>query len=158
MSITCTGRVPWFHQTSHRNRVIIKVSSGTPKVWVEDPWTKSGICPSGWRRDILWALSVLSHQTACKHVTRSRRCDTAVTSKRVLVGNEIKLRYGWYRMIGSRTSNISLRQRDFGYDVRGSNDHYVIVEYVGVIMDLQVPLLIIGARGVSTMSTIFTNP
>ena len=32
-----------------------------------------------------------------------------------------------------------------------------IVEFVGVITDLQVPLLIIDRRGVSIMSALFTN-
>ncbi len=39
----------------------------------------------------------------------------------------------------------------------GSFDHEVIVEYVGAIMDLQVPLLVIGRRGVSIMSASFAN-
>ena len=39
----------------------------------------------------------------------------------------------------------------------GSFDHKVIVEYVGTIMDLQIPLLVIDQRGVSIMSTLFTN-
>ena len=32
-----------------------------------------------------------------------------------------------------------------------------IIEYVGVITDLQIPLLTIDRRGVSIMSTLFTN-
>ena len=39
----------------------------------------------------------------------------------------------------------------------GSFDHKVIVECVGAIMDLQVPLLVIDRRGVSIMSTSFVN-
>jgi hypothetical protein len=41
--------------------------------------------------------------------------------------------------------------------VYGSFDHKVIVEYVGAIMDLQVPLLVIDRRGVSIMSASFAN-
>ena len=39
----------------------------------------------------------------------------------------------------------------------GSFDHEVIVECVGAIMDLQVPLLVIDRRGVSIMSASFAN-
>ena len=41
--------------------------------------------------------------------------------------------------------------------VNGSFDHEVIVEYVGAIMDLQVPLLVIDRRGVSIRSASFVN-
>ena len=41
--------------------------------------------------------------------------------------------------------------------VYGSFDHKVIVEYVGAIMDLQVPLLVIDWRGVSIMSASSAN-
>ena len=34
----------------------------------------------------------------------------------------------------------------------GSIDHEVIVEYVGAIMDLQIPLMVIDGRGVFIMS------
>ena len=42
-------------------------------------------------------------------------------------------------------------------DAYGSFDHKIIVEYVGAIMDLQVPLLVIDQRGVSIMSASFAN-
>ena len=51
---------------------------------------------------------------------------------------------------------ISIVSRDkgnwFSY-VNGSIDHEVIVEYVGAVMDLQIPLMVIDRRGVSIMST-----
>ena len=47
--------------------------------------------------------------------------------------------------------------KGIGYDVYGSHDHKVIVEYVGVITDLQIPLLTIDQRGVSIMSALFVN-
>ena len=47
---------------------------------------------------------------------------------------------------------ISKISRDKGNYVNGSFNHEVIVEYVGAIMDLQVPLLVIDRRGVSIMS------
>ena len=40
----------------------------------------------------------------------------------------------------------------FSY-VNGSIDHEVIVEYVGAVMDLQIPLMVIDRRCVSIMST-----
>ena len=76
--------------------------------------------------------------------------------KRVHVGNEIKLGMG-IPMIESRTCNIS---RDKGIELHAYKVHTiteVVVEYVGVSTDLQVPLLIIDRRGVSIMSTLFAN-
>src|SRR3954470_12322928 len=70
--------------------------------------------------------------------------------KRVHVGNEIKLGME-IPMIESRTCNIS---RDKGIDLHAYKVHTitkVIVQYVGVNTDLQVPLLIIDRRGVSIM-------
>src|SRR3954469_4170225 len=76
--------------------------------------------------------------------------------KRVHVGNEIKLGME-IPMIESGTCNIS---RDKGIEIHAYKVHTiteVIVECVGVSTDLQVPLLIIDRRGVSIMSTLFTN-
>ena len=76
--------------------------------------------------------------------------------KRVHVGNEIKLGME-IPMIESRTCNIS---RDKGIELHAYKVHTiteVIVEYVGVSTDLQVPLLIIDRRGVSIMSILFAN-
>src|SRR3954469_7719956 len=76
--------------------------------------------------------------------------------KRVHVGKEIKLVME-IPMIESRTCNIS---RDKGIELHAYKVHAiteVIVEYVGVSTDLQVPLLIINRRGVSIMSTLFAN-
>src|SRR3954463_5999709 len=76
--------------------------------------------------------------------------------KRVHVGNEIKLGMG-ILMIESRTCNIS---RDKGIELHAYKVHTiteVIVEYMGVSTDVQVPLLIIDRRGVSIMSTLFVN-
>src|SRR3954463_7520170 len=76
--------------------------------------------------------------------------------KRVHVGNEIKLGME-ITMIESPTCNIS---RDKGIELHAYKVHtitQVIVEYVGVNTDFQVPLLIIDRRGVSIMSTLFAN-
>src|SRR3954463_344022 len=76
--------------------------------------------------------------------------------KRVHVGNEIKLGME-IPMIESQTCNIS---QDKGIELHAYKVHTiteVIVEYVGVSTDLQVPLLIIDQRGVSIMSTLFMN-
>jgi hypothetical protein len=90
MLITDTRRILWWYQTSHRNRVIIKVDLGTLKVLVEAHGSRVGFVhlddgkifsgPSRW----------YCIDTACKHVTRSREC---IITERVksLVGNEIEL-------------------------------------------------------------------
>ena len=60
-------------------------------------------------------------------------------------------------MIESRTCNIS---RDKGIELHAYKVQTiteVIVECVGVSTHLHVPLLIIDRRGVSIMSTLFTN-
>ena len=72
------------------------------------------------------------------------------------VGNEIKLGME-IPMIESRTCNIS---REKGIELHAYKVHMiteVVVEYVEVSTDLQVPLLIIDQRGVSIMSTLFAN-
>src|SRR5215216_250295 len=76
--------------------------------------------------------------------------------KRVHVGNKIKLGME-IPMIEYQTCNIS---REKGIELHAYKVHTitgVIVKYVGVSTDLQVPLLIIDRRGVSIMSTLFTN-
>ena len=76
--------------------------------------------------------------------------------KRVHVGNEIKLGI-WIPMIESRTCIIS---RDKGIKLlalKVLTIIEVIVEYAGVSVDLQVPLLTIDLRGVSIMSALFAN-
>ncbi len=49
------------------------------------------------------------------------------------------------------------RQRDLVTMLKVHTITRVIVEYVGVSTDLQVPLLIIDRRGVSIMSALFAN-
>ena len=76
--------------------------------------------------------------------------------KRVHVGNEIKLGME-ILMIESRTCNIS---RDKGKNLlalKVLTITEVVVECVGISMDLQVPLLIIDRRRVSIMSALFAN-
>src|SRR3954465_15377263 len=76
--------------------------------------------------------------------------------KRVHVGNEIKLGME-IPMIESQTCNISRDKRIELHAYKVHTITEVIVEYVGVSTDLQVPLLIIDRRGVSTMSTLFAK-
>ena len=71
----------------------------------------------------------------------------------MLVGNEIE-RGIEIPMVGSRTSKVS-RDKGMGYRVYGSNDHVIFVKYVGFIMGIQIPLMIIDWRGVSIMSACF---
>src|SRR3954464_10990161 len=76
--------------------------------------------------------------------------------KREHVDNKSKIRME-IPIIESRTCNIS---RDKGIELHAYKVHTiteVIVEYVGVSTDLQVPLLIIDRRGVLIMSTSFVN-
>jgi hypothetical protein len=90
MLITGTGRVLWWYQTSHRNRVIIKIDLGILKVLVElmdqewnlfDPMTGGySLGPSRW-----YYIDI-----ACKHMTRSQECIITERVKR-LVGNDIEL-------------------------------------------------------------------
>jgi hypothetical protein len=60
-------------------------------------------------------------------------------------------------MIESQISKVSRDKGTIVTNVHGSFDHEVIVECVGVIMDRQVPLLIIDRRGISVMSTSFVD-
>ena len=76
-------RLPWLHQTSHRDRVIIKVllrySNGVG--W--GVCIKIGICSSAWQIDTLGPLGDDCIYEACKRVTRSRECNVTGTSKTV---------------------------------------------------------------------------
>ena len=93
---------------------------------------------------------------ACKHVTGSQRITYHGNEKRVLIGNEVELGIE-IPTIKPRISRIS---RDKGIEFHAYKVHTitkVIVEYVGVSTDLQVPLLIIDRREVSIMYTLFAN-
>ena len=79
------------------------------------------------------------------------RDDVFTEQVKRLAGNEIELGIG-IPMIESRASNIPMD--------KGNNDVVItvrpikiFVEYVGVNMSIQVPLLVIDRRGVSVMST-----
>src|SRR3954463_13492812 len=76
--------------------------------------------------------------------------------KRGDVGNEIKLGME-IPMIESRTCNISRDKRIELHAYKVHTITEVIIEYVGVSADLQVPLLIIDRRGFSIMSALFAN-
>ena len=54
--------------------------------------------------------------------------------------------------IKPRISRISRDKGNWFRMLNGSIDHEVIVEYVGAVMDLQIPLMVIDRRGVSIMS------
>ena len=155
MSIISTGKVLRWHQTSHRNRVTIKVALVTPKVLVEAHGSRVGfVHPND--GDIYSGPSRWYHvDTACKHVTRSQGCHITERVK-ITCRKRDRTRYSWYRW----SDRVQVKYREtkgIGYDVYGSHDHKVIVEYVGVITDLQIPLLTIDQRGVSIMSALFAN-
>ena len=54
--------------------------------------------------------------------------------------------------IKPRISRISRDKGNWFRMLNGSIDHKVIVEYVGAVMDLQIPLMVIDRRGVFIMS------
>jgi hypothetical protein len=90
MLITDTRRVLWWYQTSHRNRVIIKIDLGTLKVLVEAHGSRVGFVYSDDGKIFSGPSRWYCIDTACKHVTRSRECIITERVKR-LVGNEIEL-------------------------------------------------------------------
>ena len=55
--------------------------------------------------------------------------------------------------IKPRISRVSRDKGNWFRMLNGSIDHKVIVEYVGAVMDLQIPLMVIDQRCVSIMST-----
>ena len=60
-------------------------------------------------------------------------------------------------MIESRISQVSRDKGILLIKAYGSFDHKVIIEYVGTITALQIPLMVINRRGVSIMSALFAN-
>ena len=65
-------------------------------------------------------------------------------------------------MIESRTSNVPIDKgnciRDYLNSRHRGSFNVIIVEHVGANMSIQIPLLVIGRRGVSVMSALFPNP
>ena len=59
--------------------------------------------------------------------------------------------------IESRASNIPMT-KGITYVVITVRPIKILVEYVGTNMSIQFPLLVIDRRGVSVMSTLFSNP
>ena len=60
-------------------------------------------------------------------------------------------------MIESRISQVSCDKGISLMKVYGSFDQKVIIECVGTITVLQIPLMVIDRRGVSIMSALFAN-
>ena len=109
----------------------------------------------------LWAHSAMHHHNEL-NVTKELVTGSciAVRVKR-LAGNEIEQGIGT-PTIESRASNIPMDKGNCIRDLlnprhRGSSDE-IIVEHVGANMGIQIPLLVIGRRGVSVMSAWFPNP
>ena len=85
-------------------------------------------------------------------MTRSQGITYHGNEKRVLISNEVELGME----IPTIKPQISRVSRDKGNWFRMLNcyiDHEVIVEYVGAVMDLQIPLMVIDGHHVC----IFTN-
>ena len=76
-------------------------------------------------------------------------------SKVAHIGNEIEPGI-WIPTIGSRIVQVS-RKKGIGHDVYGSTTKDLL-EFTGISMAIQVPLLIICRRGVSAMSGVFPEP
>ena len=73
-----------------------------------------------------------------------------------LASNEIELGMR-IPMIESRASNIPMDRGNY-ICCHKVQPIKIFVEYVGANMGIQVPLLIIDQRGISIMSTQFSNP
>jgi hypothetical protein len=112
MSITNTGRVLWWYQTSHRNRVTIKVDLGTLKVLVEDHGSRVGFVQPGDGKIYSGPSQWYCIDTACKHVTRSHEFHITQRVKSACQEGD-QTRYGWYQMIRSQKSNISWDKRNW---------------------------------------------
>ena len=123
MSITNTWRVLWFHQTSHHNRVTIKVPLGTWKVLVEAHGSRVGfVHPDD--GEIYFGPSRWYHiDTACKHVTRSQECHITEQVKSTCRERD-QTRYGGYRWLDP--GQVKYRETNgFSYGVYGSRDHKI---------------------------------
>jgi hypothetical protein len=155
MLITNTGRVLWWYQMSHRNKVIIKVDLGTLKVLVEAHRSRVGFVYPDDRKIFSGPSRWYCIDTACKHVTRSRECIIMEWVKK-LVENKIEL-----GMVDTKWSDLG--QVIISWDKRNWLYSLLIHTITSsssskwVIMDFQIPLMIIDRRGVLIMSTLFTN-
>ena len=76
--------------------------------------------------------------------------------KEYLSGNKIELGME-IPLIESRISQVSCDKGISLTKAYGSLDHKVIVECVGTVTALQIPLMVIDRRGVSIMSALFAN-
>ena len=163
----CNSRIPKEHlvcyQTSQRNCVIIKMLYRCLQRYMLG-WRISRL---GFVTPIVGEVSLgplgnahhLSLASIATNELVARWCITKWVKR--LAGNEIELGIE-IPTIESRASNIPM---DKGNCIRdwlnprhcGSSDE-IIVEHVGANMGIQIPLLVIGRRGVSVMSAWFPNP
>ena len=100
----------------------------------------------------LWALSVMYIMISlATNVTNELVAGLCITERvKRLAGNEIELGMK-IPMIESRASNIPMT-KGIAYVVITVRPIKIFVEYVGINMGIQVPLLVIDQRGVSVMS------
>src|SRR3990170_2087191 len=127
-----------------------------------------GVCWVGTDRDwdlslrmterYLWALSVIQHRKElASNVANELATGSCITEQvKRLAGNEIELGME-IPTIESRASNIPIDKGNYicCHKVRPIK---IFIQYVGTKMGIQVPLLVIDRRGVSVMSTSFSNP
>jgi hypothetical protein len=119
MLIIDTGKVLWWYQMSLHNMVI---DLGTLKVLVETHGSRVEFVPPDDRKIYYGPYQWYCIGIACKHVIRSWEYLYHGMSKRVLVGNEIKL-----GMVDTKWSDlrqvIYRETKGIDYIVNGSRDH-----------------------------------
>ena len=163
----CNSRLPeehfGYYQTSQRNWVIIKEYYRCLQ-WSMLGWRISRL---GFVTPIVGEVSLgplgNTHHISLASITTNMLVVRWCITERVkrLAGNEIEQGIG-IPTIESRASNIPIDKGNCIRDWlnprhRGSSDE-IIMEHVGANMGIQIPLLVIGRRGVSVMSAWFPNP
>ena len=163
----CNSRLPEEHfvcyQTSQRNWVIIKVLYRCLRKYLLG-WriSRLGFVTPNVGEVSQGLLGNTHHISLASIATNELVAGWCITEwVKWLAGNKIERGIGM-PTIESRASNISI---DKGNCIRGwlnprhrgSSDE-IIVEHVGAIMGIQIPLLVIDRRVVSVMSACLPNP
>ena len=114
--------------------------SGFPKGRVEEYISRPGFAHPCNGQIHQWPSRWRCINEACKRVTRSRNATTRKRENK-FIGNEIEWRYG--DTIDQIPDELGIRwQKEWETTAYGSND-IIIMECIGVIMGILVPLLII---------------
>ena len=109
----------------------------------------------------LWVHSVMHHHNELNVTTWLVTGSCIAVRVKRLAGNEIEQGIG-IPTIESRASNAPIDKGNCIRDYLNPRHHGsfddIIVEHVGANMGIQIPLLVIGWRIVSVMSTCLSNP